>query len=244
MSMYLLEKSRVAFQGAGERSFHIFYFMLAGSRLKRALALKDANEYRYLGGTPPPRDVSKDAESRFMGLEKAEKQRVLEKRASRQFSKKMGNRASVRYNKEGGVDKIEFEAARAGFKEVMACVGTLGFSSAEQDELVQLLAGVLHIGNVSFIEVQDSEPEMKGYVSRGVGQRRSSKGFVAGKSIFFGPPHVRPTGVHRTRGQPTEINDAHPIFTQPLLFRFITGTIRSCVRVGRWVCTLSSWPTR
>ena len=46
--------------------------MLAGSNLKRALKLHDPDQYRYLGGTPPAQDASKDNEIRFQGLMKEE----------------------------------------------------------------------------------------------------------------------------------------------------------------------------
>jgi hypothetical protein len=51
---YLLEKSRLITQARGERSFHIFYQMLAGlaedAAAKATLCLRAPTEYRYLGG--------------------------------------------------------------------------------------------------------------------------------------------------------------------------------------------------
>jgi tRNA A37 threonylcarbamoyladenosine biosynthesis protein TsaE len=50
---YLLEKSRVIMQSRGERSFHIFYQMLAGLKddaaTAKALCLLPREQYRYLG---------------------------------------------------------------------------------------------------------------------------------------------------------------------------------------------------
>ncbi|NXY22775.1 MYO3B protein, partial [Atrichornis clamosus] len=52
LSEYLLEKSRVVQQDAGERNFHIFYYMFAGlsSEEKEMYGLLDPSLYRYISG--------------------------------------------------------------------------------------------------------------------------------------------------------------------------------------------------
>ncbi|XP_067399611.1 myosin-IIIb-like isoform X2 [Emydura macquarii macquarii] len=52
LSEYLLEKSRVVQQDAGERNFHIFYYMLAGltEKEKEMYGLLDPTQYRYISG--------------------------------------------------------------------------------------------------------------------------------------------------------------------------------------------------
>ncbi|KAM9391088.1 uncharacterized protein ACWYII_034144, partial [Salvelinus alpinus] len=49
-SQYLLEKSRIVFQGKSERNYHIFYEMLSGlePQQKRSLYLQEAETYFYL----------------------------------------------------------------------------------------------------------------------------------------------------------------------------------------------------
>lgn len=54
LSEYLLEKSRVVQQDAGERNFHIFYYMFAGlsAEEKEIYGLLDPARYRYLAAGP------------------------------------------------------------------------------------------------------------------------------------------------------------------------------------------------
>lgn len=47
---YLLEKSRICSQAYNERSYHVFYYLLAGAspQVRQALHLLKPSDYRYL----------------------------------------------------------------------------------------------------------------------------------------------------------------------------------------------------
>jgi len=73
---YLLEKSRVVVAGKGERSFHIFYQMLAGmdaARLKKYHLVADANRYAYLARTGVSKVSTVDDSADFREVESAMK---------------------------------------------------------------------------------------------------------------------------------------------------------------------------
>ncbi|KQK82878.1 myosin-IIIb-like protein [Amazona aestiva] len=60
LSEYLLEKSRVVQQDAGERNFHIFYYMFAGlsAEEKEMYGLLDPSVYRYISGRFGTQDIA------------------------------------------------------------------------------------------------------------------------------------------------------------------------------------------
>jgi myosin-1 len=105
ITVYLLEKSRVVTRAVDERSFHIFYNLLAGADdglLSSLKLVRDASTYRYLS-------------------------------------------LSGCYSVDTINDKSDFSA-------VIAALKTLQFPDEVVSQVWRLVAGILHLGQISFSE--------------------------------------------------------------------------------------------
>ncbi|CAF90088.1 unnamed protein product, partial [Tetraodon nigroviridis] len=104
ISNFLLEKSRVVSQNTGERNFHIYYQLLAGSSGERRenLGVTTPDYYFYLN-------------------------------------------QSGSYTVEDVNDEKEFS-------DTMEAMSVVGLTGEQQDAVLQLVAGILHLGNISFRE--------------------------------------------------------------------------------------------
>ncbi|XP_067914530.1 unconventional myosin-X [Heterodontus francisci] len=100
---YLLEKNRVVRQNPGERNYHIFYALLAGTdaEQKEMCYLSEAENYCYL--------------------------------------------------RQSGCSMDSTINDQQTFQEVMTAMRVMKFSAEETQEVLKLLAGVLHLGNIKFV---------------------------------------------------------------------------------------------
>ncbi|XP_072431295.1 unconventional myosin-X [Chiloscyllium punctatum] len=115
---YLLEKNRVVRQNPGERNYHIFYALLAGTdeAQKEMFYLSEKENYYYL----------------------------------RQFGCIVDN----------AIDD------QRTFQEVMTAMRVMKFSSEEILEVLKLLAGVLHLGNIEFVIAGGAQVSSKNALGR------------------------------------------------------------------------------
>lgn len=100
MQTYLLEKSRVVFQAAGERNYHIFYQLCAAKDQWPELMLDHPDKFRFLNQGKSP------SIARVSDLEQ--------------------------------------------FTETVIALNTLGFTKDEVNDVVKILASILHLGNIEF----------------------------------------------------------------------------------------------
>lgn len=59
---------------------------------------------------------------------------------------------TFRFLNQGHSPDIERVSDKASFVETVTAFRTLGFSEAEVGEIVRLLAAILHLGNIAFVD--------------------------------------------------------------------------------------------
>ncbi|XP_044305252.1 unconventional myosin-Ie-like [Varanus komodoensis] len=101
---FLLEKSRVVNQNAGERNFHIYYQLLEGAspEQREELGITSPDYYYYLN--------------------------------------------------QSAAYKVDDLDDRQEFQETLAAMEVVGLSGEEQALVLQMVAGILHLGNITFRE--------------------------------------------------------------------------------------------
>ncbi|XP_076837392.1 unconventional myosin-X [Brachyhypopomus gauderio] len=114
---YLLEKNRVVRQNPGERNYHIFYALLAGTSAEQreAFSLLPAEQFHYLSQSGCVRDHTiNDTQT---------------------------------------------------FQEVLNALRTMQFGEENIREVLRLLAGILHLGNIEFLTAGGAQVSSKSALS-------------------------------------------------------------------------------
>ncbi|TDH69290.1 hypothetical protein CCR75_005013 [Bremia lactucae] len=127
---YLLEKVRLVSQSKGERNYHIFYEMASGA--------EPAARKRWLLDPPQGHAKSAGDHSNFSD-------------ASRQFSHYRYLSQSECFQRNDGVRDLEM------FRRVMDAMDIVGFTSVERAGIFDIIAALMHIGNLSFEHDENSD---------------------------------------------------------------------------------------
>lgn len=134
ISHYLLEKSRICGQSGQERNYHIFYQLCAG--------LPEAQWSKLKLGAP----------DKFYYLRKGCKRYFLTAAEDKQLP---AGRKSEQHKKEGYLqDSIVNDLA--DYRAMDSALDHFGVSPAEKATIYQIVAAILHLGNVQFEEAADN----------------------------------------------------------------------------------------
>ncbi|XP_066252455.1 myosin heavy chain 95F isoform X2 [Euwallacea similis] len=130
ISHYLLEKSRICSPLGEERSYHIFYMLMAGGpeSLRQKLGLGKPDEFNYL----------KHGCTRYFAKPSTEKG----------FSPEQKSAAQI---KQGALRDILIDDVD-DFKNLDLALSRLGMSESERFQVYSTVAAVLHLGNIEFEE--------------------------------------------------------------------------------------------
>jgi len=133
ISHYLLEKSRICTQAPQERNYHIFYRLCAGApeELRAKLKLGPPDQFQYL----------REGNTQYFANRKSEKT-LGDNRKSKQFLKSGSLKDPVLD------DQNDFGVCDAAMKH-------LGFKDEERLGTYNLVAAILHLGNITFEEIPD-----------------------------------------------------------------------------------------
>ncbi|VDM77526.1 unnamed protein product, partial [Strongylus vulgaris] len=157
---YLLEKSRIVSQSQGERNYHIFYCLLAGlsPEEKKNLELTKPSDYFYL-----TQGKSLEADGRDDAADLAEIRSAMkvllfkepEIGAIFQLLAALLHIGNVKYRGTvvdtiEGVEVTDGRDDAADLAEIRSAMKVLLFKEPEIGAIFQLLAALLHIGNVKY----------------------------------------------------------------------------------------------
>lgn len=137
ISHYLLEKSRIVGQSPGERNYHIFYQLCAGlpQQVWSQLGLQKPDSFHYLNRGC----------TQYLGSKKSDSQIPGERKA--------GDHLKNGIIADSIVDDLE------DFRATDRSLAHFGVSDQDKINIYQIVAGILHLGNVIF---EDSPDDTKG----------------------------------------------------------------------------------
>ncbi|KAL8441454.1 hypothetical protein Emag_007150 [Eimeria magna] len=144
---YMLEAARLTAHKRGDRNFHVFYQLLRGASEKKRAALhllRNSEAYRML-----------------------QPQRSLNSLQTQFFKRTPQDADLVKEDAElQGTADVPLAVDQENFFALAEALTRADFSSKEIDELLRLLAGLLHLSNISFCEdngglseLQDADAE-------------------------------------------------------------------------------------
>ncbi|XP_015186315.1 PREDICTED: myosin heavy chain 95F isoform X1 [Polistes dominula] len=141
ISHYLLEKSRVCLQSPDERNYHVFYMMCAGAppELRSKLGITKPDDFHYLKNGCTQYFCSQESEKKLNDAQKSPEQI------------KKGSLNDPYLDDVEGFNAIDQERATA--------LTRLGLTDSERMEIYTMVAGVLHLGNITF---EDNPEDTKG----------------------------------------------------------------------------------
>ncbi|KAF5307261.1 hypothetical protein FQR65_LT06977 [Abscondita terminalis] len=170
ISHYLLEKSRICSPTGDERSYHVFYLLMAGApeALRQKLHLTQPDHFNYL----------KDGCTRYFASAKNEKL----------LSPTQKSAAQLREGplKDTIVDDVE------DFNVLDKALATLGLNDLERQEIYGMVAAVLHLGNICF---EDNPEDTRGGCR--VSQNSEKSLIVACKLLGIDPTELKQSLVAR-----------------------------------------------
>lgn len=129
ISHYLLEKSRICTQSAEERNYHVFYMLCAGApqHIKDKLCIGKPDEYRYLSG-------------------------CTQYFATAATDKKVPSSSKSKHHMANGPLKDPILDDYNDFQQLDQALTRLSLSESTKLGIYAMVAGVLHLGNVTFEE--------------------------------------------------------------------------------------------
>lgn len=132
---YLLEKSRICTQSAGERNYHIFYQLCAclpKDQWER-LHLKAPDHFRYLASGCTQYFCSQSSDSQ------------------------LGSERKSQVHKQNGAIQDQLTDDLECYRQTDRALSNFGVSEEQKQEIYSIVAAVLHLGNISFVEDQDDK---------------------------------------------------------------------------------------